>query len=260
VDIANPPEELGRLAAVLNSTFAGLESAMARQRRFTADAAHELRTPLSALIADTQSTLARDRTAAEYRRTVEADLETAQQMRRLTESLLELARLDDSSDQTKRRSTDLAATVRSSVEQLNPLATDGGVSVVESLEEATVFCVPERLDLLVSNLLNNALIYNKQGGEVRLATFCDNDWAVLRVADTGVGIAPEDLPHIFERFYRADKIRLRSEGHAGLGLAISKAIINAEGGSIEVQSTPDVGTTFTVRLPGNAKTTSTARS
>jgi signal transduction histidine kinase len=107
------------------------------------------------------------------------------------------------------------------------------------------------LSQVITNLLSNAIHYNKPAGEVRVTTCAGNSQAVLTVADSGRGIASEDLPHIFERFYRADKSRTRAQGRSGLGLAICKAIIEAEGGSIEVSSQLHVGTTVTVRWPTN---------
>ena len=106
----------------------------------------------------------------------------------------------------------------------------------------------DRLSQVLTNLLTNAIHYNRDGGEIRITTAAENGSAVLQVADTGQGIAPEDLPHIFERFYRADKSRARADGRSGLGLAICKAIVDAHGGSIEVASELGRGTTFTVRF------------
>ena len=105
---------------------------------------------------------------------------------------------------------------------------------------------------MITNLLTNAIDYNREHGSVRIATSTDRSRAAIVVSDTGVGIASADLPHIFERFYRVDKARSRAEGHTGLGLAIAKAIVESEGGMIEVLSTPGVGTTFTVHLPLDA--------
>jgi signal transduction histidine kinase len=255
-------DELGQLASVLNGTFAKLESAFAQQQRFTADAAHQLRTPLAVIISETQTTLARDRTAAEYRETVQADLDTAQQMRRLTESLLELARLDSGNESHPRANVDLAEAARLCVDRTRPLAAQHSIRLHGDFASAQALCVPDRLDQLIGNLLTNAIYYNKAGGEVHIATFTEADAAVLTIADTGFGIAPADLPHIFNRFYRgfqhADEGHSRAVSHAGLGLAICKAIVDAEGGTIEAASTLHTGTTFTVRLPQGAKTSLTA--
>jgi two-component system sensor histidine kinase BaeS len=108
----------------------------------------------------------------------------------------------------------------------------------------------ERMDQVIANLLTNAFHYNREPGEVRVVTRIENGDAVLEVTDTGIGIAPEDVPHVFERFYRADKSRARAEGRAGLGLAISQAIVGQHGGSLSVASRLGHGSAFTVRLPG----------
>ena len=248
VEGAGSGDELDNLAEVLNSTFARLESAFARQRQFTADAAHELRTPLAVIISETQTTLARERSAAEYRETVEACLDTAQQMRRLTESLLELARFDANEDRP-RMSVDVAETARLCVERIRPLAAQHGIRVETELAPAHAFINVDRLSQVVTNLLTNGIYYNHPDGTVRVVTRTEQDRAAIAISDTGIGIAAADLPHIFDRFYRVDKARSRAEGHTGLGLAISKAIVEGEGGSIGVESVPGAGSTFTVRLP-----------
>jgi signal transduction histidine kinase len=249
VKTANPGDEIGRLAAVLNSTFARLEGAFARQTRFTADASHELRTPLAVIISEAQTTLSRERTAPEYRDAVEACLDTAQQMRRLTESLLELARLDAGQEQLQRAPLDLVQTAGDCVERILPLARQRGITIHCALAPAPANGNAEQLGQVITNLLANAIQYNQPNGEVRVQTLARNGQAVLIVADTGQGIAAEDLPHVFERFYRADKSRARANGHSGLGLSICKAILDAHAGSIAVSSQPWSGSTFTVTLP-----------
>jgi len=246
---ADTDNELGRLAGVLNSTFARLEAAFAQQKQFTADASHELRTPLAVLIAEAQTALARERTAGEYRETVEACLDIAQEMRRLTESLLELARLDANHTQIKREPLDLADIARASVERIRPFAQQRNIQIRCDLSPATASGNADQLTLVLTNLITNAIHYNKPNGEIRVTTRTENNSAILTVSDSGIGIAAEDLPHIFERFYRADKSRSRAEGRTGLGLAICKAIIDAHSGSLSVSSQPGLGTTFTVRLP-----------
>jgi len=249
ISAADAENELGRLASVLNSTFARLEAAFAQQARFTADAAHELRTPVSVMLTQTQATLTRERGASEYRETVEACQRAAQRMRRLTESLLELARLDAGQETMKRLRFDLADTVRDCLELVRPLAAERGITIQGDLPALECEGDSERLAQVVTNLLGNAVQYNKDCGEVRVAGEPHDGTVVLTITDTGHGIPADDLPHVFERFFRADKSRSGSSGHAGLGLAISKAIVEAHGGTIEVSSQLDVGTTFTIRLP-----------
>jgi two-component system OmpR family sensor kinase len=250
INTAETESELGQLAAVLNSTFARLEAAFAQQKQFASDAAHELRTPISVILTQTQTALNREREAGEYKQTVEACQRAAQRMRRLISALLELARLDAGQEQMKRLRFDFSKAVGDCVELIRPLADERGVKVSTELAPVEIEGDSERLGLVVTNLLTNAVQYNHDGGEVKVRTKLENGMVVLTMSDTGQGIPAEDLPRVFERFYRADKSR--SSGNAGLGLAISKALIAAHGGSIDVVSEENVGTAFTVRLPATA--------
>jgi len=249
INVTDTDGELGQLAGTLNSTFARLDASFAQQKQFTADASHELRTPIAVIISEAQTTLARERTAREYRETVETCLDTAQQMRRLTDSLLELARLDASQPSAEREPLDLAELTRQRVEFIRPLAEQRGLRIHCKLSAAPTSGNPDHLGLVINNLLSNAIHYNAPNGEITVSTGVDGNQALLTVADTGHGIAAEDLPLIFDRFYRADKSRSRAEGRCGLGLAICKAVVEAHGGNIQVTSAPGCGTTFTVRLP-----------
>ena len=249
INVAETESELGRLAAVLNSTFARLETAFTQQQQFTADAAHELRTPVSVILTQTQTALTRERTAAEYRETIEACQRASQRMRRLMESLLELARLDAGQESLKRVRFDFSKMIAGAIESVRPLAEERGVKFLPELGSLEITGDSERLAQVIANLLANAIQYNPPGGEVRLKLESPPGLAVLTVADTGPGISNEDLPHVFERFYRGDKSRTASNGNAGLGLAIAKAVVEAHGGTMEVASQTGTGTTFTVRLP-----------
>ena len=248
INVAEAESELGQLAAVLNSTFARLEAAFAQQKQFASDAAHELRTPVSVILTQTQTALNRERDAASYRQTVESCQRAAQRMRRLIESLLELARFDAGQEVLKRLPFDFSRTVSDSVEWVQTLADERGVKVISELSPLPMTGDSERLAQVVTNLLTNAIQYNRPNGEVRVKLDSLEGLAVLTIADTGQGIAPEDLPRVFGRFFRADQSRTGA-GNAGLGLSICKAIVEAHGGTIEVTSTENVGTTFTVRLP-----------
>jgi len=253
INTAETESELGQLATVLNSTFARLEAAFAQQKQFASDAAHELRTPVSVILTQTQTALNRERDAAEYKQTVEACQRAAQRMRKLIGALLELARLDAGQEQMKRLRFDLSKTVSDCIELVRPLANERGVKISMELPPLEIEGDSERLGLVVINLLTNAVQYNHDGGDVKVGTKLENGMAILTVSDTGQGIPAEDLPRVFERFFRADKSR--SSGNAGLGLAISKAIITAHGGSIDVSSEENVGATFTVRLPALLRAT-----
>jgi len=239
--------ELGQLAGVLNSTFARLETAFAQQKQFTADAAHELRTPLAVLISEAQTTLARERTPADYRESITASLETAQAMRRLTDSLLELARFDAGQVNLRREKVDLAELTAHSVDLVRPLAAARNLEIFCDLTPTEVLGDSDRLAQVTTNLLTNAIHYNREDGEIRVTTKQEERHAVLIVADTGCGIPAAHLLHIFKRFYRAN--RSRTGHHAGLGLAIVHSIVQAHGGTIQVTSAENAGATFTVRLP-----------
>jgi len=142
--------------------------------------------------------------------------------------------------------------VQDCIKLTRPFADARNLQVRCDLAPAEIFCDATRIAQVVTNLLTNAVHYNRTGGEIRVATRTEAGGAILTVADTGRGIPAADLPHVFERFYRADKSR--TGGHAGLGLAIAKSIVEAHGGTIEVASVENAGTTFTVSLPGSAAT------
>jgi heavy metal sensor kinase len=250
INAAEAQNELGELATILNSTFARLEAAFAQQRQFTSDAAHELRTPISVMLTQTQSTLNRSRNAEEYRETLEACQRAAQRMRRLIESLLELARLDAGQEAFKHVPFDLGRTAAECVDSIRPLADERGVKLDCDVPALGCTGDPERISQVITNLLSNAVQYNREAGEVRVSGVAKNGTVTLTVADTGEGIAKEELPNLFKRFYRAE--RSRTSGRSGLGLAISKAIVEAHGGQIEVASNEGQGSSFTVRLPANA--------
>jgi heavy metal sensor kinase len=241
--------ELDDLARVLNDTFARLQAAFARQAQFTADASHELRTPVSVVLTQTQAALARDRSAADYRESLVACQNAAQRMRRLIESLLTLARLDSGEAAATRLPCDLDRVAADAVELLRPLAEREGLTLETDFSPARSHGDPDQLGQVVANLLGNAVHHNHAGGRVMVRVTSEADAAVLSVTDTGEGIAPEDLPHVFERFYRADKARSHAAGRTGLGLAIVKAIVEAHGGTVRATSVPGQGSTFTVRLP-----------
>lgn len=255
INLSDTDSELGELARVLNSSFDQvqtafnqLQAALDRQVQFTADASHELRTPVSVVLAEANSALARERTPAEYQEALESCRHAARRMRRLTYSLLTLAGLDSGAARGRHAQCDLAAITLEVIQLLRPLADEHGVTIQSELRAAPCLGDPGQLGQVVTNLVSNAIQYNRPGGEVRVSVSSGLWTSVLNVADTGAGIDAGDLPHIFDRFYRADKSRSQANGHAGLGLAIAKAIVEAHGGEIHAASDPGLGSTFTLTL------------
>jgi heavy metal sensor kinase len=249
IDLRDTESELGELAQVLNRTFERLEKNFEQQLRFTADASHELRTPIAIMLTQIQLAGSRPRDAEYYRQTLETCGRAAERMRTLVNSLLELARMDAGEFELQRAECDLARVARESLEFIAPMARDRNVKLRESLESVTVRADASRLGQVIVNLLSNAIQHNAEGVEVALSVQRTATGAVLRVADNGQGIPPDALPQLFERFYRVDASRSRASGNNGLGLAISKAIVEAHGGGLRVQSQPGQGAEFIVELP-----------
>jgi two-component system, OmpR family, sensor kinase len=241
--------ELGQVALALNHAFDRLQDSLDRQRRFTADASHELRTPLSILCLEVDWALARDRGPAEYRETLDTCHRAAVRMRAVIDGLLTLARADAGNLALRRVPVSLGQVAQDVIAQLRPLAEQRKVYLTVSGDGAEVGGDPNLLREVVTNLVSNAIQYNRDDGRVELAVWKEEPSACLRVADTGIGITPEDLPHVFERFYRADKARAREAGGAGLGLAVTRWIVESHGGQITCTSEAGQGTTFLVRLP-----------
>jgi heavy metal sensor kinase len=250
INVDDTKSELGSLAATLNETFDRVESAFKQQVRFTADASHELRTPLAVIHTQIELALSRERSPEEYRAAMQACLRAARRMRSLVDSLLVLARADAGRLELKRERFDLAESVEECTAMLAPLAQKRNVELSAATESpAEVVADRMRVTQVITNLMNNAIAYNRDGGRVRVSVGREDGVAVLTVADTGVGIAPGDQADVFARFFRADKARTREAGGSGLGLAICKSIVDAHGGDIRFASRPGEGTTFTVRLP-----------
>jgi signal transduction histidine kinase len=249
IAIERTENELEQVALALNEAFDRLHLALQNERRFTADASHELRTPLATISAEIEWGLSRERSGDEYRRCLETAGRASARMRRIVERLLTLARADTDGVTLRRAAVGLAPLVGDALALVQPLADQKRVRIETRVDTTTVVGDPDRLTDLVTNLFSNAIQYNRDGGQVTVEVWPEGSDACLRVRDTGTGIGADDLPHIFDRFYRADKARTTHSGGAGLGLAIAKWIVDAHGGKIACQSTAGHGTEVLVRLP-----------
>jgi heavy metal sensor kinase len=241
-------DEVGRLAQTFNEMLARIEGLFRAQQRFVADVSHELRSPLTAIRGnlDLLERGAADDPAARQEALGAMDVEV-QHMSRLVADLLTLARAD-AGVPIEKQPVELD-TILLDVYRHARLTAQGVTISIANEDQVTVQGDPDRLKQLFLNLTDNALKYTPAGGRVTLAWERADGWVRVAVADTGIGIAPENLPHLFERFYRADKARSREQGGTGLGLAIAKWIAEAHGGKILVESQVGKGSTFTVLLP-----------
>jgi signal transduction histidine kinase len=250
-------EELVPLVTAMETMLATLHRAFTSQREFLANAAHELKTPVAVLKSTMQSTRQRPRTPAEYETAMDGALEDIARLEKLIHSMLRLARAEQAAmDGTKSsyHSVDLRNSCEQAMERIKPLADANGITMelaAASQEEASVLADPEDLDLIWSNLLENAIRYSDRGAHVLVSVAGEGDTIVVAVRDWGTGIPAADLPYIFDRFRRADTSRTRSTGGYGLGLAIAKAMAESYHGSIAARSATGAGTILFVRLPKN---------
>ena len=243
--VAQMPEELAQLADTVNAMLQRLDDAFQRLSAFSADIAHELRTPLSNLLTHTQVTLTRPRSLEEYREALHGNLEELQWMAQLVNDMLYLAKADHGLLIPNREVLDLGRELDALLEYYAPLAEDAQVQL---LREGQAMLEGDRhmLRRALSNLLDNALRFTPQGGQIRVTLAAGTH---ITVANTGPAIAPAMLPRLFDRFYRADPARREgSNEHAGLGLAITRSIIQAHGGSIRAECAQG-WTRFVIELP-----------
>jgi two-component system OmpR family sensor kinase len=241
-------DEIGRLAATLNEMLVRLARAVDAERRFTTDAVHELRSPLSRLRAGLEIALRRSRTPAEYEEVLREALEEAVGLSSLADDLLTLARLDVAG-RPPAVPIALDEAVAGLVEPRRAEAEERGLALHLDLRSAAEVRVSVHdLGHLLRNLLDNALKFSRPGGRVTIRTAAEGGIASLAVSDTGPGVAAADLPHIFDRFYRGAVAGPAARG-VGLGLAICRAVVETHGGHIRAESRPGAGTTITVTLP-----------
>lgn len=241
--------ELTTLATAFNELLDRLEAAHASQHRFVADASHELRTPLAALRAEIEVALRRERTPSDYQRTLDSNRHELERLSSLVENLLALAALEAAPPSRQQTPVDLGLVCRDVAEQLSPLAALQNVRLqLELSEGVTIPGDVFSLERAVRNLVENAIRHTPEGEQILIRAAVSPMEVTVQVIDAGVGIAPEHLPHLFDRFYRVDTARTRTHGGAGLGLSIVKAIVEAHGGTVAVESKLGAGSTFTLRL------------
>ena len=253
VAVPTAGDELSRLAVTLNAMFSRLEASFANLRRFTADASHELKTPLMVLRVGVERALVHPGTPPEVLESLDVTLEQLNQLNELVDSLLTLARADEGRAPLALEIRDLRALVVDVGETAEMLGEQHGLGVDLTVPDHAVMVPvdPHRIHQLLLNLVTNAVKYTPAGGSVAIALEEGEREIRFSVRDTGIGIASVDVPHIFDRFWRADPARSRTGDRpgVGLGLAITKWIAEAHGGRITVQSRPGRGSTFTVSLP-----------
>lgn len=252
-DAARNTTELAPLTEAMTTMLDGLHRAFTQQREFLANAAHELKTPVAILKSTLQSLLQRPRAAEEYRAGLEQALDDMARLEKLLHSMLRLARAEQwAAGSTGRdlETVDIAASCESAIERSQPIARERNVTIEFISNGALQMRAdPEDLELVWSNLLENAIRFSPPGQTVQLRLQADGEQGSVEVEDHGPGIATAELAHLFERFHRGDTSRARDTGGYGLGLAISKAVIQAYGGTITPESTPGSGTRMRVSVP-----------
>ena len=242
-------DQIGRLAAVFNRMLARLEASFEAQRRFTDRAAHELRTPLTILKGETQVALGRTRTAEEYEELLRSNLEEVEKMVLMIDNLLLLARYEGGEADLPCQPARLDTIAANVADDLLPLASERGVALgVDTAEPLVVRGDPLALERLVFNLVENAIFYTPRGGSVTVRVSREGEGIDLAVEDTGIGIAPDEMPQLYNRFFRSQAARRMRPDGSGIGLPVVSAIARLHGADVGVSSGPGAGTRFLVRF------------
>lgn len=251
LEVPKEKDELRRLTETVNAMLGRIESSVNRITQFTADASHDLRTPLSLIRTNAEIALRRPRSEKEYRDTLSRVLALSEETTQLIEKLLTLARADAGADQLKFEIVDSTPIAQKACKQAHMLAASKGILLVEHLSPSAKFLEadPSALETLLLSILDNAVKYTPAGGQVYFRSCEDDGSVVIEVEDTGIGISEQDLPRIFDRFFRADQARSRESRGSGLGLAIAQWIAEKHRGTIQARSELGRGSVFTIRLP-----------
>jgi heavy metal sensor kinase len=243
-------DEVDELAKSFNETLARLENSVGQMKQFTASISHELRTPLTVLRGETEVALLEAHSIEEYRRLLASQLEEFDKLTRMINDLLVLANAEAGEIRWAEQTVDLSVLAASLTEQLEPVAASKDIELKTAVEPNICVCGDASwLERVVLNLLDNSIKFTPNGGQIRVSVASENGHAILRVEDKGMGISREALPHVFDRFYRAEPSRSKRIPGVGLGLAIARWIVEKHRGGISVESQPGQGTCFTVYLP-----------
>lgn len=240
-------------------TLRPLKEAYDDQRRFIADASHELRTPLAVMNMELENELARNSLSKQDKERIESHLEEVRRMKKIVQDLLLLSKLENLNDTAVIIPTDINQALKDVIKRLAPLSESHNVAVIFNPAKTELFVKGnEQIPNVLMNVIQNAITYNKSSGKVTVSVEEKDSRVLATVADTGVGISKDDLKHVFDRFYRADKSRSRSSGGSGLGLSIVKRGIESVGGTISIQSVVDKGTTIVLSFEKSSNFTITS--
>jgi signal transduction histidine kinase len=253
IDVAALPSELVPMAERLNELLARLQAAFLQRNRFLADASHELRTPVAALVTRLQVAARHPRSTDFYRQVVVECSHEADQLRHLIEQLMQQVRSQNLVYNEAAEELDLAALLQQCSQTVSALAEAKGLTMKgPTLPPMWCLLPPQRMRSVVLNLLSNAIEYSRPGGTIELDCKHEHGHVQIDITDNGVGIAPEHLPHIFEPFYRTDAARIHETGHLGLGLSLVRSHLQAIGGTCQVTSALGAGSTFSIKIPEKA--------
>jgi two-component system heavy metal sensor histidine kinase CusS len=246
IELEALPRELASLTSAINHTLQRLAESFERLSRFSSDLAHELRTPLANMMGELEVALARDRSEEGYREVLTSNLEECARLQAIVDSLLFLARAHNAQTPLHRQDLNLQNALSEMVEFYEPLASERAIRLSLAATDATLSAEPALFQRALGNLLANAIQYTAPGGKIDVSVEVRGGSCAVHVVDSGVGIGPEHLPHIFDRFYRVDASRTMSSGGTGLGLSIVKTVMDLHGGRVLVDSALGVGSRFTL--------------
>jgi two-component system heavy metal sensor histidine kinase CusS len=248
--VSGLPSELRSLAATFNAMLQRLDASFSRLRQFSDDIAHELRTPINRVLIANEVALGQARTPDEYRDVLASNVDACGRLSQMVQSLLFLARSEGPQSRIEREMVDVAQELSAIREFYEPLASEAGLELAVGCDAGLIAQVDRSLlRRAIGNLITNSIAHTPPGHFIKILGKDEGTSMSVEVVDTGQGIAAEHLPHVFDRFYRADQNRSTSEGHLGLGLSIVKSIATLHGGSAEIESLVGQGTTVRIRLP-----------